>query len=360
MTSTPTQLEARIEVRQHIDFVRVDGARVAYATMGAGPPLVFPRASFGHLAVELESEPVRVFYEALASRFTLIRYDRLGTGLSDRVRPPESLTLEFEVDVLATLIDELEIDRTHLFGFSYGGVVAAALAARRPERVRRLLLYGAFADGAAVTSPAVLRSVTGLLRNDWQLGSRLLAEAFVPDADEQSSAHFVRLRRESCDGEMAAALLEMWSRADLRDVLGEITAPTLVLHRSEDRVVPIGLGRALAALIPTARFQALEGHFHLPWLGDREELLRSVGSFLGFTPPPLEEAEQGADPPVALTAREIEVLRLVAEGLNDSGIAQRLVLSSHTVHRHVANIRTRLGAPSRAAAAAYATRLGLI
>jgi pimeloyl-ACP methyl ester carboxylesterase/DNA-binding CsgD family transcriptional regulator len=347
-------------VRQQVDFVTVAGARVAYATMGAGPPLVFPSPSFGHLAVELESEAVRAFYEALASRFTLVRYDRLGTGLSDRVRPPESLSLEFEVDVLEALIDELGIGRTSLFGFSYGGVVAAAFAARRPERVRRLLLYGAYADGGAIASPALLQSVTGVLREDWQLGSRLLAEAFVPGADEQSLVHFVRLRRESCDGEMAANLLELWTRADLRDVLSEISAPTLVLHRSDDRVVPIGLGRALAAFIPTARFEVLEGHFHQPWLGDREEVLRAAGSFLGFTPPSPKEAAPSADPSVVLTAREAQVLRLVAEGLNDSGIAQRLVLSSHTVHRHVANIRARLGAPSRAAAAAHATRLGLI
>jgi len=347
-------------VRQQIGFVNVAGGRVAYATMGAGPPLVFPPPSFAHLGVELESEPVREFFEALASRFTLIRYDRLGTGLSDRVRPPGSLTVEFEVDVLEVLLDELEIGRTSLFGFSYGGVVGAALAARRPERIRRLLLYGVYADGAAITSAALLRSVTGVLRNDWELGSRLLAEAFAPDADQQSTAHFVRLRRESCDGEMAASLLELWWRTDLRDVLGQISAPTLVLHRTDDHVVPIGLGRALAALIPAAHFQALEGHFHLPWLGDRDELLHSAGAFLGFAPPPPKEAERGADRPITLTARETEVLRLVAEGLNDSGIAERLVLSSHTVHRHIANIRARLGAPSRAAAAAYATRQGLI
>jgi len=349
-----------IEMRQQIAFVNVAGARVAYATMGAGRPLVFPPPSFGHLGVELESEPVREFFEVLASQFTLIRYDRLGTGLSDRVRPPESLTLDFEVDVLEALIDELEIGRTSLFGFSYGGVVAAALAARRPERVRRLLLYGSYADGATITSAALLRSVTGVLRNDWDLGSRLLAEAFAPESDEESAAHFVRLRRESCDGDMAASLLELWWRTDLRDVLGQISAPTLVLHRSEDHVVPIALGRALAALIPAAHFQVLEGRFHLPWLGDRDEVLRSAGAFLGFAPPPPTGPERRAEQPITLTARETEVLRLVAEGLNDSGIAERLVLSSHTVHRHVANIRARLGAPSRAAAAAYAARQGLI
>jgi len=159
---------------------------------------------------------------------------------------------------------------------------------------------------------------------------------------------------------MAASLLELWWRTDVRDVLGQISAPTLVLHRSEDHVVPIGLGRALAALIPAAHFQTLEGHFHLPWLGDRGEVLQAAGAFLGFTPPPAKDEGRGAEQPVTLTARETEVLRLVAEGLNDSGIAERLVLSSHTVHRHVANIRTRLGAPSRAAAAAYAARQGLI
>ena len=94
-------------MRQRIQLMEVRGLRVAYATMGDGPLLLFPPPSFGHLAMELESREMRSFFEALASRYTLVRYDRVGTGLSDRQRGPETLTLEFEVDVLEALVGEL-------------------------------------------------------------------------------------------------------------------------------------------------------------------------------------------------------------------------------------------------------------
>ena len=124
--------------------------------------------------------------------------------------------------------------------------------------------------------------------------------------------------------------------------------------------MPVALGRAVAALVPGAQFELLEGRWHPPWLGDTGAVLRAVGAFLGFAPPPPAREAASDAPARNLTARERDVLKLVAEGLNDASIAKRLVLSAHTVHRHVANIRTRLGQPSRAAAAAHATRLGLI
>jgi DNA-binding NarL/FixJ family response regulator len=136
--------------------------------------------------------------------------------------------------------------------------------------------------------------------------------------------------------------------------------PTLALHRRVDPVVPVRLGRALASLIPGAQFGALEGRWHQPWFEDVDAVLRAAGAFLGFIPP--EQAGTVADDveKVDLTEREREVLALVAEGLDDTAIAHRLVLSSHTIHRHMANIRTRLRQPSRAAAVALAARHGLI
>jgi pimeloyl-ACP methyl ester carboxylesterase/DNA-binding CsgD family transcriptional regulator len=321
---------------------------------------VFPPPSFGHLDLELETEPRRAFFEVLASKFTLVRYDRLGTGLSERDRPRGTFTLEFEVDVLEALFDELELGRTSLFGFSYGAAVAAAFAARRPDRIKRLLLFGAYAEAAPLSSPGLVGPVASVLRADWDLGSRLLTTAFLPDADREEANFNARLWRESTSGETAAALLELWARTDLRAVLGEVMAPTLVLRRRDDPVVPMRLGRALAALIPGARFEALEGRWHQPWYGDADAVLRAAGAFLGFTPPDPQgtEEDDGARP--ELTVREREVLQLVAEGLDDGAIARRLVLSSHTVHRHMANIRTRLRQPSRAAAVALAARHGLI
>jgi pimeloyl-ACP methyl ester carboxylesterase/DNA-binding CsgD family transcriptional regulator len=341
-------------MQQRLGFVRALGSRVAYALMGDGPPMVF--SPVGHLLVELENQALRSFFESLAGHFTLVRYDRLGTGMSDRVRNAETLTLEAEVAVLETLLDDLDLGPVHLFGFAYGGAVATALTASRPELVRRQLLFGSYARGD-LKPPALVGALTAILRVDWELGSRLLAAALIPDADQELTDWFTRLRRESSDGEMAASALELWARTDVRDLLGRVSAPTLVLHRREDPVVPVELGRTLAALIPHARFELLEGRWHQPWLGDAATVLTLAGDFFGFIPPAPAEDRNRAP---TLTPREREVLRLVAQGLNDAGIAERLVLSAHTVHRHVANIRHRLGQPSRAAAAAHAARNGLI
>jgi DNA-binding CsgD family transcriptional regulator len=134
--------------------------------------------------------------------------------------------------------------------------------------------------------------------------------------------------------------------------------PTLVLHRAGDRAIPLSAGREVAALIPGARLVTLDGDAHLPWHGATDELLAAVTEFLGMPAPAPTTADAGGIE--ELSDREREVLRLVAEGLSDAEIADRLVLSPHTVHRHVANIRRKLGLRSRSAAAAAAARAGLI
>jgi DNA-binding NarL/FixJ family response regulator len=126
------------------------------------------------------------------------------------------------------------------------------------------------------------------------------------------------------------------------------------LHRRGDRTVPISRGRELASLLPNARFVTLNGDSHPPWMDDQRELQRALAGFLDDAAP----VKSNGDSP--LTRRETEVLRLVAAGLSNREIASSLVLSEHTVHRHVANILRRLRRTSRAAAAAHATRAGLI
>jgi DNA-binding CsgD family transcriptional regulator len=144
----------------------------------------------------------------------------------------------------------------------------------------------------------------------------------------------------------------------VREEAAALRAPTLVVHRRGDRAIPAAGGEQLAALIPTSELVLLDGDAHLPWDGGGgDDVLAAIAPFLG-----LEQPREGtsAATPRRLTAREQEVLRLVAEGLSDADIAQRLVLSPHTVHRHVANILRKLGLHSRAAAAAHAARAGLV
>lgn len=344
---------------QRIGYVRLGEVSVAYSTMGEGPPLVLPPPMFGHLVAELENPAIRAFFEALASRYTLVRYDRLGTGMSDRSLRLEARTLQFEVDVLEALVRELGLGRPTLVGIEYGGTVAAGFAARKPESVNQLVLFGPSPVGGRFPTP-LLGSVSGVLQADWALGARLLTQAWFPDADRELTDWMAQLAALSCTGEMAASLIELYEGTDLRGELGRITAPTLVVQARDDPVVPVESARLFAMLIPRARFELLDGRWHQPWLGDTTAALDLIGQFLGRALPPPTRFAEPPEPALALTSREREVLQLVAQGLSDAAIAQRLVVSAHTVHRHVANIRNRLGQPSRGAAAVVAARAGLI
>jgi pimeloyl-ACP methyl ester carboxylesterase len=329
---------------QQIRFCEVDGRRIAYATAGEGPPLVLPAYWGSHLELEWTFPEFRAFISALAADRTVIRYDRLGTGLSDRVRP-ERPGVEAELRTLEAVIGDR--GPVSLLGISWGACVAAAYAARRP--VEALAMVGGFAHGADAAPEPLREAILATVRAHWGTGSRLLSDVWVPGAGTATRDDFAALQRAAADAETAAAMLEAIYATDVRGVLADIDAPTLVIHRRDDKAIPFEMGRDLAARIPGARLIALDGEIHLPWLGDRESVLVALGA---------EQAEPVLDGP--LSPREQEVLRLIAAGLSDAEIAERLIVSPHTVHRHVANIRTKLRQPSRAAAAAHAVREGLI
>jgi DNA-binding CsgD family transcriptional regulator len=257
------------------------------------------------------------------------------------------------------VIEHLDLRDCCLFGIGYGGCVAMAYAALHPERIGSLVLYGSFANGAATCPVPVQRSLVGLVSAHWGIGSRVLSEMFFPGGDPDVADWFSRLQRASVSAATAAATLELVYRVDIRPLLQTIAVPALVLHRRDDRTIPYRLGREVAALLPNSRFVELEGRAYHFWEGDTDALLGAVFEFLGVRTAPI----LGVRPVVVepgLSSREVEVLRLIADGLSDREIAFRLTLSPHTVHRHVSNIRRKLLQPSRAGAAAYAARHGLI
>jgi len=357
-------------VDNDIRFCPVPGGRIAYATVGSGPPLVIPALWVSHVELDWEQPELRAFIGALAERHTVIRYDRLGTGLSDRDAVGD------ERATLAALVDRLRLDVFDLLGLSAGGATALAFAADHPERVRSLALFGAFAHGAAVAPEALRTAIVATVRAHWGTGSRLLADVWLPGATAALRDRFAALSRDSASPEVAATTLEAIYATDVRGCLEAVTAPTLVLHRRDDRAVPHAQGRDLAARLPNARFVTLPGAMHLPWLGNAAPVLAALEEHAAAGRGEAtardgggEGASRGgpargdgllAHPSSDLSAREREVLALVGQGLGDAEIAERLVLSPHTVHRHVANIRAKLRQPSRAAAAAYAARHGLI
>jgi pimeloyl-ACP methyl ester carboxylesterase/predicted amidohydrolase len=260
-----------------------DGRRIGYMTWGNGPVLVAPPGWTSHLELQWQYLGMEPFYARLAESFRLICYDRRGSGLSERTR--DDFTLEAELADLETVIEEVAPGTAvSLLGISQAGPICIAYAAAHPERVTRLVLFGAYHTGALVAREEVRASLVALVHASWGLGSQALASLFVPGNDPAFRENLARFQREAATKEMAAALLDSVFRFDVASLLEAVHAPTLVIHRRSDRAIPSRLGVELAAAIPNARLVQLEGDIHFPWLGDWETVVELVEDFvLGLT-----------------------------------------------------------------------------
>jgi pimeloyl-ACP methyl ester carboxylesterase/DNA-binding CsgD family transcriptional regulator len=327
-----------------IKYCATPAGRVAYSTAGAGPPLLCDSGWITHLRGQLELYSFATFMARLAERFTVIRYDKPGCGLSDR----DGTDLSFDGQVAAALAvaDAARAGRFSLFGASQAGQLAAAIAARCPERVDALVLYGTCANGADLAPAEVRDSIVALMRANWGLGSKVLTGIFIPDPSAEDVEAFTRLQRASASAAAGSRLLEVYYSTDIRALLPTIQARTAVLHREADSATPFELGREVATLIPGATLIPLPGAGHLFYQGEWEPVLAAVLGFLG----------EGADQGPRLTRRELEVARLVADGLTNQAIARRLSVAPRTAEAHVENIRRKLEVRSRAQIAAWVTR----
>lgn len=250
-----------------------DGARLAYALLGAGPPLVKAANWLSHLELDWQGPIWRHWLELLSRDRCLVRYDARGNGLSDW-NPPSTTVEDFVAD-LATIFDAAQIERAPLLGISQGAAVAVAYAARHPERVSALILVGGCARGWRVKESAALRqrfeALSALVRHGW--GGRnaafrqIFTTAFFPDAPKEHMEWFNELQRQTATPENAAAILSAIGDVDVRGEMPRIRAPTLVLHSRGDAVVPVKDGIELASGIPGARFVPLESPNHV-WLAN--------------------------------------------------------------------------------------------
>jgi pimeloyl-ACP methyl ester carboxylesterase/DNA-binding CsgD family transcriptional regulator len=339
-------------MEQDIRFCELDGRRIAYATVGEGPLLLFGGRWVSHLEEEWDEPRARSFYQELGRTHRVVRYDRLGAGLSARELPGPP-TAETETQQLATVFEACGGEPATMFACSCAGLATARFASAWPDRVRKAVFFGGYASRDDIPD-ATRRSIVDFTRMNWPLAAQMLSGLFLPHGGGDEIVAFSRYQRHAAEADVAAAFLELDLTSDARQFLPSVTMPALVMHRRGDRTVPISRGRELASLLPNARFVTLSGDSHLPWMDDQRELQRALAGFLDDAVP----TETNGDSP--LSRRETEVLRLVAAGLPNREIASSLVLSEHTVHRHIANILRKLGQSSRAAAAAQATRAGLI
>ena len=260
--------------------VMADGTGVAYASVGAGRPLVYVMGWLTHLELSWELPAERAFYEALAQGCRLVRYDRAGL----RVVGGHGSAAVVGVRARAARRGrgDPRDEPFDLMGTSMGASVAVAWAAAHPDTVRRLVLYGGWARGATCPRRRVRDHVLGLIESHWGLGSDVLTDIFAPDADRSTRAEFARYQRACSSAATARALLALSYELDVSDLLAEVRTPTLVVHRADDRAAPVAQAEALADGISGAELVVLPGRSHLPYAGDRDELVRVVRRFLGL------------------------------------------------------------------------------
>lgn len=306
-----------------------DGVRLGYCVHGDGPPLVFVRGWISHLEAMWEQPTVRAFFDALAERFTVVRYDSRGQGVSDR--HVEHIDLETLTADLEMLIDVLDLQDVILYGQTFGGPIAISYAARHPYRVSRLVLDGTYAS-LDVGDRDAYESFIQTLERLWPDSISLIAQLTTPNPTGVrtiDTAHDHAARAITAD--MVGRLYRLGASFDVRELLSALTMPVLVVHRKRSRSIPMRCARELAADIPDATFVPLDGTAHNPWDEDPQGVLDAVGSFLGVelrlpttTPPP--------SAPVAILFTDMEASTAMTSRLGDVR-AQELVRTHDVVVR---------------------------
>jgi pimeloyl-ACP methyl ester carboxylesterase/DNA-binding winged helix-turn-helix (wHTH) protein len=257
--------------RQVIRFCRAaDGTCIAYATAGAGPPLLKAANWMTHLDLEWTTPVWSHWLTGLARNRHLLRYDERGCGLSDWDVP--SFTFEDWVDDLETVADAAGLDRFPLLGVSQGGAVAIAYAARRPERVSRLILAGAYARGRQVRARDDAERQAAALDLDlarvgWSHQDpsflQVFASQFLPDGTPQEWEEFTAFQQRTTSPANGVRFLEEFARIDVSAIAHRVDCPTLILHSRDDVRVPAAQASELAALIPDSRLVLLDSRNHL-------------------------------------------------------------------------------------------------
>jgi pimeloyl-ACP methyl ester carboxylesterase len=271
-------------------YAEGDGASIAYQTFGEGPDLVLVSGFATNVEVQWEHPAIAAFLTRLGTFARVTVWDKRGVGLSDRVPHDSVPSLETRADDLLAVLAAAGVQRASLLGSSEGGSLAAVFAATHPDRVDRLVLHDTWVTGPDF--PRAGRTDLDLVLERWGTGRiyRYLAPGLAAGPDGLELV--ARLERQSATPRTARHLLELIARIDIAGVLGAITVPTLVLHRAQDPVVPLAHARQLAAGIPGARLQVLEGGDHHLCSGQVGELLGAVEAFVTGTEAPDRDPER--------------------------------------------------------------------
>jgi len=348
-----------------ISFARAaDGVRLAYATSGSpgAPPLIqLPGVPFGNLEAEWGIPVAREAYGLLAGRVRLVQFDGRGSGRSQR--DVDDLSFEAMVDDIGAVARACGLRRFALLGFYHSVTHAIAYAARHPEQVTHLVLFGGATRGWVPMSSSAMQALLSLIDQDWSFFAESAAHAWLgwpSDAEGRLMAEWIRT---STTPAVAKRVLQLASAVDVTSDLGNVRATALVLHRRDSPVVPLETSRSLAAGLPDARLEILDGRSGSLFFEHTAAAVEAVATFVAGPASPAADrvARTPAGRPRArdLTGREREVLRHIAAGDTNFEIAAALGISENTVERHAANLYRKIDARGRAEAAAYAVRNGL-
>jgi pimeloyl-ACP methyl ester carboxylesterase/DNA-binding CsgD family transcriptional regulator len=349
---------------QHVRFCASrDGTRIAFATAGSGPPMVRAAHWLSHLDHEPSCPLWGPWLNLLARRHRLIRYDGRGCGLSDW--EATDFSLDRCVEDLEAVVDSCKLDRFVLFGATIGGMTALAYAARHPERVTHLIIIGGLAVGRMKRKPTPeaieetaleLKAIELGWGNDNPAFRQFFTTLFIPESTLEQARSLNQLLRVASTPEIAIRRLQPFHHIDLREAAAQVRCPTLVFHARHDARIPFEQGRLLAAHIPGARFVALDSRNH--WVIETEpawgQFTAEIDSFL----PNMPDARAGAGVLDLLTRRELQIIDLVAAGLDNGTIGQQLGVSAKTVRNRVSVIFDKLGVSSRPQAIVWAREAG--
>ncbi len=346
--------------REVVHFCRAhDGVRIAYAVHGTGPPLLVGKHWMSHLQYDWDDPVLGHLLNALGRVTTVVRYDERGYGLSDW--DPENFSLEARVGDLVAVAEAAGFDRYAVLAMGQAGQVAIKHTVQHPEHVTRLILSGTFAgvtDEYRERFEEYFEALVHVVRYGWTLPDsrfrRVISESMVPGATESQKRWIDDLLPLVTTMETAITAARARQETDVMRTLVDVSVPSLVLHTTENRMAPIEQGRLIASHIPDAHFVPLASENMAPLANEPawQVWLDEVTRFMEPDRASLRIPSAQTEPVEQLTEREVELLLLVADGLTNDEIADRLTLSARTVERHLSNVYRKLGVSGRAARAA--------
>ncbi len=309
-----------------------DGIDIAYWTMGEGPPLIaMPSLPWSHLQLEWTIPELRDWYESLGAGRTLVRYDGRGFGLS--TRDVDDMSMETEVLDLEAVVEDGGFDRFDLYAGLHSGPPAITYAVRNHERVEHLLLFCSYADGARFAESPLTQATRPMINHSWDFYSEAVARLLLGWTENEAAARFARLVHECTTPEVAYRSLMSTTKYDVTGSLPEVRSPTLVMQRRELAVsgsasASLERSRVLASGVPGARLSMMEGTSVAPYLGDADQVISEINSFLGADPVARDvPLSQGALRTILFT--DVEGSTVLNQRLGD--VAARDVMRGHEV-----------------------------